>query len=81
MSNTQTLDEMVTEDQRNIAVEALRSIHARINEVFKSFGLGEDSPADGSPPENLAVVKAHVAVMLFQSHNALHNIKKMDGLR
>lgn len=81
MSNTQTLDEMVTEDQRNVAIEALRSIHARLTEVCKSFGLGEVSPADGLPPENLAVVKAHIGVMLFQSHNALHNIKKMDGVR
>jgi hypothetical protein len=81
MSDTQTIDEIVTEDQRDVAVEALRSIQARLTEVCKSFGLGEVSPADGLPPENLAVVKAHIGVMMFQAHNALRNIEKMESAR
>jgi hypothetical protein len=81
MSDTQTIDEMIIEDQRNVAVEALRSIQARLDKVCKSLGLGENSPADGSTPESFAIAKAHIGVMMFQAHNALRNIEKMESAR
>jgi hypothetical protein len=71
-----TVDQMVTEDQRDAAVQALEQIHRQTGKVVDAVeqtGLSHD--------ELMRLMSGVIGVIRFVAHSTLDDVKKMNDQR
>lgn len=72
-----TIDQMVTEDQRNLAMEGLQKIINQTNKVVEM----RDEMESMSVEDVFNILIATIAVVRFNAHSALDDVRRIDAMR
>jgi len=72
-----TIDQMVTEDQRNLAMEGLQKIINQTNKVVEM----RDEMESMSVEDVFNILIATIAVVRFNAHATLDDVRRIDAMR